>query len=149
MYTEESPQAAITFLAGIYLAENPSLSEFTRASGSIHTRHHSAWAQPSWVLSPFNSSWSCSVLWCSAPYRDEDVAQDGYSLVWSWRSQFLWLDKVKAWSIEMKIQRRCIRDPRGSSGTSGSGVYITSGTQARLFNASSGISSLHYRSDVS
>lgn len=42
MYTEESPQAAITSSAGTYLAENPSLSEFTSASGSIHPRHYSA-----------------------------------------------------------------------------------------------------------
>lgn len=30
MYTEESPQGAVTFSAGVYLAETPSLSEFTR-----------------------------------------------------------------------------------------------------------------------
>lgn len=39
MYTEESPQAAVTSLAGIYLAENASLSECTSTSGSIHPRH--------------------------------------------------------------------------------------------------------------
>jgi len=79
MYSEESPQAAITSSACVYLAENPSLSEFTSASGSTHPRHHSAWAQSSRVLSPFNSSWSWSVLWCSAPCRDEAIARGGCS----------------------------------------------------------------------
>lgn len=42
----------------------------------------------------------------------------------------------------MKIQRRCIRDRRGSSGTGSSDAYIICGTQARLFNSVS--IPLHY-----
>lgn len=45
--------------------------------------------------------------------------------------------------MEIKIQGRCVHDPRGSSVTSGSGAYIICGTQARLFNAGSDMATLH------
>lgn len=51
--------------------------------------------------------------------------------------------------MEIKTQGRSVHDPRGSSATGGSDAYIICGTQARLFNAGSGMATLHYTSDIS
>lgn len=144
MYSEEKPWAAITSSSGIYLADNPSLREFTTASGSIHPRCQSA---DSRVLSLFNSSWRFSALWCSAPCRDEAIAQNGYCP--GLDLQFPGSVCGQGQDTEMKIQRRCVHDLRGSSGTSSSAVYIICGTYASLFNAGSAISTLHYSLDIS